>query len=400
MAYALLDATAAGILGNAPLMAIKAMGASDAELQLPIAMASIGLFASVFTGAAMSLRQKKPFVVAPGLASGVAALIMAWAGSAEWFLTLLGIISIFDFAIRPAMPSILRLVYPDNCRAHVAGTLRQYSSVVFLISNLLSAALLSGEQRHITVTIRLLLTITGAASIAAFICFSRLPNLGDGSFDEAYPEQKWSRQSQGANDRFRWNVAWLNAFRNSRFRWYCAIFFLFSAGNFFYSGIVPAYFAHDLCLGYFQATLLIHVVPAVAGFLAGGRLTAWFDRTSIWRSYGVVALMWGLDPVLLAVAGLNWPSIVLARVIRGPSTVGSMVLAYYTGVHSFTEPGPDTSSYMAAFVLINGMARLLSPSLAAIAVAHMPHRAILLTGGIGVLAAAALFLILHPRRAR
>ena len=50
MAYALLDATAAGILGNAPLMAVKAMGASDAQLQLPLVIASLGLFAEKSKG--------------------------------------------------------------------------------------------------------------------------------------------------------------------------------------------------------------------------------------------------------------------------------------------------------------------------------------------------------------
>src|ERR1041384_4518100 len=86
MAFSLLDAVFAGIMGNAPLMAVKAMGATDVQLQLPLAMTSVGLFASVFTGAAMAKRRKKPFVLVPGVAGAFSALLMAWMNSAGWFL--------------------------------------------------------------------------------------------------------------------------------------------------------------------------------------------------------------------------------------------------------------------------------------------------------------------------
>jgi hypothetical protein len=239
--------------------------------------------------------------------------------------------------------------------------------------------------------IHLQLTLAGLASLAAFLCFSQLPDLGDGSEVEARPGLEPGTPTAASGRRFRFDAATLAPFRDRRFRWYLAIFFVFASGNLFYSGIVPAYFARDLGLGYFQATLLIHIVPAVTGFLAGGRLAAWFDRTSVWRSYGLVALMWGLDPVLLALAGSIWPIVALARMIRGPSTVGSLVLSYYTGVHSFADAGPDTSRYMAAFVVVNGLARFIFPSLAALAAGHISHRMILLTGGLTVLAAAGLF---------
>jgi len=380
MAYALLDAVTAGILSNAAVMAVKAMHATDAQLQLPQAMTSLGLFASIFTGTAMATRHKKPFVLVPGVASGVAALLMAWTHSAVWFLAAAGFIQIFDFAIRPAVPSILRIVYPEHCRSHVAGTLRQYAAVVFLCSSLFFAFLLARSD-HIWLTIQMELILAGVISLASFACFRQLPDRGDGSLDEADP----ARQRAG-----KFAFGSLAPWRDRSFRRYLAIFFLFSCGNLFYQGIVPAYFANDLKCGYVQATLLIHVIPAVTAFLCGGRLTAWFDRTSVWRSYAFVTLMWGLDPMLLALT-LAWPVVGVARVIRGPATVGSMVLAYYTGVHSFSRPGPDTSRYMAAFVLVNGIARLIAPTATALLSVHLSHRAILFFGAIGVLAASACF---------
>src|SRR5690242_5177995 len=56
MAYTLLYAVFEGVMANAPLMAVKAMNATDVQLQVPLAMTSIGLFGSVLLGAVMATR--------------------------------------------------------------------------------------------------------------------------------------------------------------------------------------------------------------------------------------------------------------------------------------------------------------------------------------------------------
>jgi MFS family permease len=219
--------------------------------------------------------------------------------------------------------------------------------------------------------------------LAAFLCFQRLPEAGDGSADEA--------KFTDCSDPWHWQVlrGCLRPLKDGRFQRFLSIFFLYCCGNLFYMGIVPAFFARDLSLGYVQATVLIHIVPSVAGFLTGGRFTAWFDRTSIWRSYSTVLLLWGLDPLLLAIAPHSWPTVITARILRGPAMVGSMVLAVYTGVHRFARPGPDTSFYMSALFFVNGIARFSAPIAAAVLVNHISHRTILLSGGLLILAAAA-----------
>jgi MFS family permease len=383
MAYTLLDAVFAGILGNAPLMAVKAMGATDVQLELPLAMASLGLFGAVFSGAAMAGRRKKPFVVVPGVAGAIAAFLMAWMNSAQWFLAISGVISICDFAMRPAVPSIVRVIYPPHCRAHVSGTLRQYSSIAFLAATLLSASSLSVAGQHVRSLIHLQLALAGLASLAAYACFQQLPDRGDGDPDEAAPETSPEEDHKYPS---------LTPLYDRRFRRYLACFFVYGFSNLFHSGIVPAFFARDLGLGYLQATLLLHIIPNVTAFLAGGRLTAWFDRTTIWRGYSFVALMWGLDPVLLAALPSFWPTVIAARVMRGPATLGSMVLCFFTGVHSFARPGRNTSRYMSALFLVNGVARLAAPTCAAIMLGYWSRRSILLAGGIGVLVASAMFL--------
>src|SRR5258708_40291934 len=77
MAFTLLYAVFEGIIGNAPLMAVKAMNASDAQVQLPLAMTAGALFASVLTGAAVAARRQKPFLGLPGFAGARAAPVVA-----------------------------------------------------------------------------------------------------------------------------------------------------------------------------------------------------------------------------------------------------------------------------------------------------------------------------------
>jgi hypothetical protein len=382
MAFTLLDAVFAGIIGNTPLMAVKAMHATDVQLQLPLAMASIGLFGAVFSGAAMATRRKKPFVVAPGVAEGVSALLMAWMNSSAWFLALSGAISIFDFAMRPAVPSILRSIYPDHIRSHIAGTMRQYASIVFLASTLISASFLSAESNHIQAMIRTQLILAGLVSLASYACFNQLPDLADGSVAEAMPAPE--PKDTGV-------LAGLAPLRNPRYRRFLTVFFVFGFANLFHAGIIPAFLARDMGLGYVQANLLLHIIPNLTAFLGGGRLSAWIDRNSVWRSYSLVALMWGLDPFLLAGAPSFWPAVIAARILRGPATLGSAVICFFTGVHSFTRPGADTSRYMAALFFVNGFARLLAPTASAFMLAYLSRRSIIFVGGLGVLAASVLF---------
>jgi MFS family permease len=383
MAFTLLYAVFEGVMANAPLIAVKAMDASDVQLQMPLAMASIGLFVSALLGVVMARRRKKAFVVMPGMAGAIAAMAMAAMPSAGAFLFMAGIVSICDFAMRPAVPSVMRIVYPAHCRSRVSGTLRQYGSIAFLAATLLSATLLSRPGRlGIPRLIRIEMLVAAATCAAAFLCFSRLPDHGDGSEAEA----------EAVDDpKVSWERAALKPWRDRRFLWYMASFFVFGFANLFHQGVIPSYFARDLGMGYVQMTLLIHVIPNLTAFFAGGFLTSWFERTSVWRSYSLVTLLWGLDPLIIATAGFSWPALIVARSLRGPATLGSMVIAFFTGVHSFARPGSDTSRYMSAQFLVNGVARLLAPVAAGFALAFLTRRSIILCGSLGILASTAMF---------
>jgi MFS family permease len=389
LAYTLLDSISAGILANVPLMAVKVLRASDGQLQVPISMTSAALFASVITGSIMARRRKMPFILVPGLAGVLSMLTMAWLKTPLTFLCAAGVVSICDFSTRPAIPSILRSVYPKNCRSHVAGTLRQYASVLFPAATLSAAALLSFSGARVQDMIRLQLTLGGLVYLGALVCIRQLPDKGDGSPLEADPALVVQHGTP-------WRLS-LEPLRDPAFRMYLAAFGTFVFSNLFFMGIVPVFFAKDLGMDYVQANLVIHVLPAIVGFVAGGRLTAWFDRTSVWLSYGLVTLLWGLDPLLLATGGSWWPALILARVCRGPAMVGSIVIAVYTGVHSFARPGPDTSRYAAVLMFVNGLGRLLAPIAAAMITGYVSHSTILLIGSVGTLAASAKFVAGHRR---
>jgi hypothetical protein len=310
--------------------------------------------------------------------------LMAWMRTPLWFLIAAGGVSIFDFALRPAIPSVLRIVYPGYCQSHVAGTLRQYASLVFPASVLIFAALLTASGSHIRGMITVQLMFASVNTAVGLTCLGRLPDHGDGNHSEAMPES-------GPADA-NWLRASLAPLRDSAFHRFLGAFFVYTFGNLLFMGIVVPFFVRDLGYGYVEATLGIYVVPAITGFLAGGRLTAWFDRTTVFRAYAFVALLWGLDPILLSLFPSHWPILVLARTLRGPATVGSMVLAAYTGVQPFAKPGADTSRYTAALYLVNGLSRLIAPLITAQLSTHISHRTILFTGGFCVLSSSLLYL--------
>ena len=104
----MLDATAGGILLNAPIVAIKAFEAANWHLPLRELYAGMGMIASLYLGVRMAKRSKMPFVFIPGVLAGICSVSMAAAtGSAFWFLTLLGFGAMLEIVARPAITSIV-----------------------------------------------------------------------------------------------------------------------------------------------------------------------------------------------------------------------------------------------------------------------------------------------------
>ncbi|MCL4207601.1 MAG: hypothetical protein KJ000_34395 [Pirellulaceae bacterium] len=405
LAYALLDATAGGILMNAPIVAIKAFQAANWHLPLREFYSAMGMIATLYFASRMAARPKMPYVFVPGIFAGVTTLSMALAtGSAFWFLTLLGIGAMFEVLTRPGVTAILRLNYPVESRGYATGKIRGWSSLVFGVSSVSSALLLrwaSGtadsaaggtvvpaewlaawSASHMA---QLLMVLGGAFSLASFICFRQI------RVDERLsptPMPHRVRIGQGVRDALA-----LIAVRDGRFRRYLLGCFLDGFCQALYFPLIWAFLSRDLKYGYLGVIVLMHVIPALAAFVATGALGRMFDAINPWISWAGVRCAWGLDAMLLAAAPFFTtifpPALVilpvLGRVLKGSVQGGWWILYWQVGVTYFAPPGDDTSRYMGVMVFLNGSIRLLASLTGMLLMAlAVPPGLLLALGGLGV----------------
>ncbi|HPM83325.1 MAG TPA: MFS transporter [Candidatus Anammoximicrobium sp.] len=411
LGYALLDATAGGILLNAPIVAIKAFQAANWHLPLRELFAGIGMIASLYLGVRMARRAKMPFVFIPGVLAGLCSVCMAAAtGSAFWFLTLLGFGAMLEIVARPAVTSILRINYPVNHRGHATGEVRKWSSLAFVVSSVLSAWMLHwgagrahsaivaepalrggvGLQWSADHMAQILMVLAGLLSLASFVCFRQIRV----EEDLVAPRRDSPR---GIGGSFREALSVLTA-GNGRFRRYLLGCFLDGFCQMLYFPLIWAFLSRDLGFGYVGCSVLMHAVPALAAFAATGALGRVLDRTNPWISWSWIRGLWGLDAILLsatpACAALFPPALVvlpvLGRLLRGSVQGAWWIMWWQVGVTYFAPPGEDTSRYMGVMVFLNGAVRLLASAAGmGLAALSVPPGVLLIAGGVGVVLSAA-----------
>ncbi len=404
--YALLDATAGGILVNAPIVAIKTFEAANWHLPLRELYSGIGMIASLYLGAHMARRAKMPFVFVPGILAALCSVAMAVAtGSAFWFLTLLGVGAMFEIVARPAITAILRINYPVDHRGHATGEVRKWSSLAFVASSVTSAGMLhwaTAQPRGVgsnTPSVRgdgslswaadhmaqILIVLAGLLSLASFLCFRRIRVDED---PDAYRRDLRPKIGSG----FREALGVVSA-GNGRFRRYLLGCFLDGFCQMLYFPLIWVFLSRDLGYGYVGCSVLMHALPALAAFAATGALGRLLDRTNPWISWGWIRCLWGLDAILLAAtpacATLFPPALVilpvLGRILRGSVQGGWWIMWWQVGVTYFAPPGADTSRYMGVMVFLNGAIRLLASAAGmGLAALSIPPAVLLTVGGLGV----------------
>ncbi len=330
LAFAVLEAAAAGILANVPMMALKGLHARDWHLTVPLTIASLGMFAGFYAGVAMSSRRKMPFVVAPGVLYALCSLGMAASGHPLGFLVLAGLGGCFDFVIRPAIAAIMRLNYPVTHRGAVAGRIRRWAALVFLTCNLGSARLLdrfAGAERPWIAALTALAALLG---LGAFACFGRIRVRETLTPAEAKPPPNLRELARSLRI----------VQHDRRFRGYLVGFFLFAFSGLMYVATIPLFLTRELHCGYTSVALLVDVIPSLISFLVMPRLGAWFDRENPWLTWAWVRLGWGLDPLMLVVTTMVWPILALplatvGRLARGSVMGGSWVLSWQIGINHF-----------------------------------------------------------------
>jgi hypothetical protein len=376
LVYALLDAAAAGILANAPLMALKGMGSPPWQMALQMAISSIGMFFTLYWGGYMANRNKMPFVVGPGLAFVACSVGMAVTCGALPFLVLAGMGALFETLARPAIVAVIREKYPAAHRGAATGRIRTWCSLVFLLSGIASAWSLDRTSATPLQMIRSQMLLAAALSAAGFLVFRtiRLDDVGNGD---------GSRHAQPIREALR------IARTDSRFARYLLIGGLYSLGGMVFASFLHVLFSNRLKCGYLASTIFLHVQPGILAFAATGWIGGRIDRSNPWAAWRWIRLGWGLDPVLLAAApglAVFSPSgalalVFIARTFRGLVMGGSWLLWWQVGVCHFARPGADTTRYQGMALFMNGIARLIGPTIGALLLHSASIEVVLLAGG-------------------
>lgn len=372
--YSVLDAVSAGILSNAPVMAIKGLGAADWYLTLPLVLSSLGMFIGLFSGIMMAERLKKPFVLIPGICYIACSLCMGLVDSAFWFLALYGIGSIFEVMTRPAMAAIIRANYDVDCRGFAIGRIRRWSSLVFLVAGMGSAYLLDCAENDRNM-IPILVIIAGVFSIISYFVFGRM------SINDPIDNVKCGVGGLLATVR-----------RDHKFQHYLVGCLIFGFSGMLYVAVIPAFLSREFGYSYTTIALFVHIIPSICSFLSIVELGRWFDRVSLWKAWAAIRIGWGLDPLLLALAPLvPYPvfAILMARFSRGVVMGGSWILWWQIGINSIAVSSGDTSRYMGVLIFMNGIIRLIAPPLGALIIYHGSYEMLFIIGGLGVLVSAA-----------
>jgi hypothetical protein len=386
LAYAVLDGATGGILLNAPFVALKAMGGQNWQLPLREAYGGIGMLATLYLGSWMATRRKMPFVFLPGMLAGLCVLTMSLAmGSAFWFLTFLGMGAMFEIVTRPATAAILRTNYPVAQRGRATGIVRSWSSLSFVLTNLLSAYLLQKASNHTIVMVQAQCLFAAIVGLVGFFCFRQIRVNEDSAEDRSNIRLEIVKNLRNSISVIVYN---------GRFRRYVFGCFLDGFFGMLYLPLIWAFLGKSLQFDYVWCAALVHAIPTTVAFATTGWLGPWFDRSNPWVAWAWIRFLFAIDALLLAatpLAAVFLPSMVfvlpvLGRILRGSVQGGWWVMWWQLGVTHFAPPGEDTSRYTGIMVFLNGATRLLG-SLAGMLLAalSMQPETLLVIGGVGVL---------------
>jgi Major Facilitator Superfamily len=379
--YSVLSGVNAGILTNAPTIAIKSLHAPDWQLAFPTGLSGFGLLISLMLGIWMARRPKLPFVLLPGFISCAVGLSMVASNHSLWFLVMLGLCNLFETMTRPAITSIIRSNYPVDTRGEITGRLRQQSAATFLGSSFAIGWLLdyAGSWK----VIQSVIALAAVVQACAYVIFSLI-------------RVRTDFRDQAEEDQTEWRTSVRNVAstlgRDSRFLRYLFGCFIYGVGALIYEPIIRAYFSKDLHLNYRQCVVLVDVLPSICSVLTLRHLGAWIDRNNPLIAWAVIRISWGLDPLLLALAPA-WPAealgiAVVARIFRGMVMNGSWILWWQLGTNYFAGRTELTPVYVGLHISLNGVQRICGPPLGAGLSSFLPRRGILAIGAFLVLIAA------------
>lgn len=333
MAFALLDAACGGILLNAPIVALREIGGQNWHLPLRDVCVGFGMLASLYLGSWMAPRRKMPFAFFPGVLAALSSIGMVTAlafGDAFWFLLSFGIGGMFEIMTRPAIATILRFNYPVAERGQATATVRQWSSLSFMVMLMLSAYALRWANGHETTVAAIEIICAATLGLAGFFCFRQIRVHDD--VDRLRPDLQleFLKNVRQAVDVL---------IRDNRYRHYLVGCFIEGFFGMLYLPLIAAFLSTTLKFGYIECAALTHGIPTLLAFLTTAVLGRWF------------------------------------------------VLWWQIGITHFAPPGEDTSRYAGIMVFLNGVIKIAAATAGiGLTAMHVQPVTLLWIGGTGVIA--------------
>ncbi len=366
--YALLEAFALGIMANAPIVALRSLGAPPWQLALALIPSSVGIFLDLYIGSRMARASKIPYVQGAIGVFACAVAVMSVTTDPLLFNALHGIGNLGQIIAQMALGGVVRAAYPPAVRGAIAGRVRRFAALAFFAGAGGAALIIELATRagHELPSARVMLALASVLALIGAFGLRRMP------IDGGYGRARGEAPGLGA--------ALANARRivttDVRFRRYIGASIASALGGLMVSPFVKAFLVRDLGLAYLATVAIATLLPKSFAFAtteAWGRL---IDGRNPWGVWAGIRTLRGSSFVLLGAAAASMsvsPMLALSlaivsKAMYGAVMGGSWILYWQLGVAHFARPGADTSRYMGLITAVSGSGRLIAPSIGALIV--------------------------------
>jgi hypothetical protein len=359
------------LMFSASDIARQALGASDAQVALLHSAPHIGLLCTLFVGAWMRGRPKRPFVILPAALALAALALVGFAPDANWFVAGVMVAFSVNALSVPARTALYGRNYPPATRGQLVARLRLVVSAARLLLGGLAAAWVLAEAD----AYRYVFPLAGGFGLVLLWPYRRVPDAPDPHAGPAL----------GVWGNLR-NASTLLG-RDRPFARFMGLWFLFGLSNLMTMPLMVLLLADvaaplDQAEGLSQAFLLRNVVPPLLWL---GTLSLWgrtLDHGGPTVVRGRVNLVWALCPIIWALwpmamrrgwtgieaegatlAAITIGGLYVAQVFQGLAQSGGQLVWQLAAV-SYARESEDVSAYMSVHTTLTGVRGLFAPWLA------------------------------------
>jgi len=312
--------------------------ASALQISLLSAAPFMGHLCSLYWANHMQGREKVPYVVYVGVISrGLIALAAVWAGATPFVAIVSAAVIIGAFSL-PAYATVMKDIYPDDCRGQCMGLVRMGSTLSTMVGQAI------GSRALALVSYRVLFPAAAVFGMFASLSFFRLRRVVPAKDDASIPRTTiLDSLAILKHDRF--------------FRHYSLAFFTFGFGNLMNGPLYVLFQVDILHINSYWVGALAMVAAGLSGvcYYLWGRA---IDRYSPFAAVLTSFFLWGLVPVTYHFAHAL-PTLILAAVLTGVAGPG-VELTWINAIMQFTDR-EGIARYSALHFTLVGIRGLLAP---------------------------------------